>query len=59
MNDVQNFLSRFHSDKDIDTEKYRGQQECYRKAASRMLKVPEEKICCWLYFLKHKKALVL
>ena len=49
----------YKSDKEIDAEKYRGQQECYRKAASRMLKVAEEKIECWLYFLKHKKAVKL
>ena len=46
----------YKSDKEIDVEKYRGQQECYKKAAARMLKIPEEKISCWLYFLKHYKA---
>ena len=46
----------YKSDKEIDIEKYRGQQECYRKAAAKLLKVPEEKISCWLYFLKHKTA---
>lgn len=46
----------YKSDTEIDAEKYRGQQECYRKAASRMLKVAEEKINCYLYFLKHRKA---
>ena len=49
----------YKSDKEIDAEKYRGQQECYRQAASRMLKVPAEKIECWLYFLKHEKAVKL
>ncbi|MBP5602756.1 MAG: UvrD-helicase domain-containing protein [Treponema sp.] len=49
----------YKSDQQIDVEKYRGQQECYRKAAARMLNVPEEKITCWLYFLKHKKAVRL
>ena len=49
----------YKSDTEIDAEKYRAQQECYRKAASRMLKVPEEKIECWLFFLKHKKAVKL
>ena len=49
----------YKSDKEIDAEKYRAQQECYRKAASRMLKVEEEKIECWLFFLKHKKAVKL
>ena len=49
----------YKSDQQIDAEKYRAQQECYRKAASRMLKVEEEKIECWLYFLKHKQAVKL
>jgi len=49
----------YKSDKEIDAEKYRGQQECYRKAASRMLGVAEDKIECWLYFLRHKKAIKL
>ncbi|MCR4900892.1 MAG: PD-(D/E)XK nuclease family protein, partial [Treponema sp.] len=49
----------YKSDKEIDAEKYRGQQECYRQAASRMLKTPAEKIDCWLYFLRHKEAVKL
>ena len=49
----------YKSDKEIDVEKYRGQQECYRQAASRMLKTPAEKIDCWLYFLRHEKAVKL
>lgn len=49
----------YKSDKEIDAEKYRGQQECYRQAASRMLKIRAEKIDCWLYFLRHKKAVKL
>ena len=49
----------YKSDKEIDAEKYRGQQECYRKAASRMLRMTEDKIECWLYFLKHKQAVKL
>ena len=49
----------YKSDKEINVELYRGQQECYRKAAARMLKVPEEKISCWLYFLKHSRSLSL
>ena len=43
----------YKSDKEIDSEKYRGQQDCYKKAASRMLNVSEDKISCWLYFLRH------
>ena len=46
----------YKSDKEIDAEKYRGQQECYRKAAAKMLRVSEEKISCYLYFLRHKTA---
>ena len=49
----------YKSDKEIDVEKYRGQQDCYKKAAARMLKTSEEKITCWLYFLKHYKAIQL
>lgn len=49
----------YKSDQQIDSEKYRGQQECYRQAASRMLKVPEEQISCWLYFLRHKQMVKL
>ncbi len=49
----------YKSDQQIDSEKYRGQQDCYRKAASRMLNVPEDKIECWLYFLRHKEAVKL
>ena len=46
----------YKSDKEIDVEKYRGQQECYRKAASKLLKVSDDKISCYLYFLKYYKA---
>ena len=49
----------YQSDKEIDAEKYRAQQECYRKAASRMLGVAEDKVECWLFFLKHKQAVKL
>ena len=46
----------YKSDNEINSEKYRGQQECYRAAASKMLKVPEEKISLLLYFLKHNEC---
>ncbi|MBO4532311.1 MAG: UvrD-helicase domain-containing protein [Treponema sp.] len=46
----------YKSDKEIDVEKYRGQQDCYRKAAAKLLKIPEDKISCYLYFLKHNTA---
>ena len=44
----------YKSDNEINVEKYRGQQECYRHAASKLLNIPKEKIECVLYFLKHK-----
>ena len=49
----------YKSDKQIDVEKYRGQQECYRKAAARMLKTDENNIKCYLYFLRHDKFAVI
>ncbi len=49
----------YKSDQQIDIEIYRKQQECYRKAAARMLKLEEEKITCWLYYLRHKKGIRL
>ena len=49
----------YKSDKEIDPEKYLGQQDCYKKAAAKLLKISEEKISCWLYFLRHEKALTL
>ena len=47
----------YKSDKEINVELYRGQQDCYKKAAARMLKVGEGKISCWLYFLRHSQSL--
>ncbi|MCQ2589317.1 MAG: UvrD-helicase domain-containing protein [Treponema sp.] len=44
----------YKSDNEINVEKYKGQQNCYRIAASKLLEIPEEKIDCVLYFLKHK-----
>ncbi len=49
----------YKSDKEIDIEKYCGQQECYRKAAAKLLKISEEKISCWLYFLRHNSAIAI
>lgn len=49
----------YKSDSEIDAEKYRGQQECYRAAAGKMLGVSEDKISLRLYFLKHKKIMEL
>lgn len=44
----------YKSDNEINVEKYKGQQNCYRIAASKLLEIPEDKIDCVLYFLKHK-----
>lgn len=44
----------YKSDNEINVEKYKGQQNCYRIAASKLLGISEEKIDCVLYFLKHK-----
>lgn len=45
----------YKSDNQIVPEKYVEQQKCYKIAASKMLKVPEDKISTSLYFLKHKE----
>lgn len=42
----------YKSDNQIDVEKYTGQQKCYRTAAAKLLKIPEEKIKLYLFFLK-------
>ncbi len=49
----------YKSDNSISPEKYVEQQKCYKIAASKILKVPEEKIINYLYFLKHKKIVNL
>ena len=49
----------YKSDTEIDSEKYRGQQESYRAAASKLLKISEEKINLNLYFLKHNQIVKL
>lgn len=46
----------YKSDSEINSEKYIAQQECYRAAASKMLKIPEEKISLFLYYLRHKEC---
>lgn len=46
----------YKSDAEIDSEKYRAQQECYRAAASKILRIPEEKISLYLYYLRHKEC---
>lgn len=49
----------YKSDNCIDPEKYAAQQNCYRTAASKLLKVSEEKISINLYYLKHKEIVKL
>ena len=45
----------YKSDENVNPDKYTGQQNCYRKAAARMLKVPESQIECKLWFMKSNK----
>ena len=45
----------YKSDNQIMPEKYLEQQKCYKIAASKMLKISEEKISSYLCFLKHNK----
>lgn len=49
----------YKSDEDITPEKYIGQQSCYRTAASKLLKIPEEKITCVLWYLRHNKEMYI
>ncbi|MCR4579374.1 MAG: UvrD-helicase domain-containing protein [Treponema sp.] len=49
----------YKSDKEIKAEYYRAQQECYREAASKMLKVKQDKISLYLYFIRHKETVQL
>lgn len=42
----------YKSDSQVDVEKYRRQQDCYRVAAAKMLGVPKDKIDCKLWFMK-------
>jgi len=49
----------YKSDKEIKAEYYRGQQECYQKAAAKMLKVNPDKIKLFLYFIRHKETIQL
>lgn len=45
----------YKSDGEINCEKYAGQQTCYRHAAAKLLGVSEDKINCYLYFLKFQE----
>lgn len=49
----------YKSDNTPDSEKYAGQQNCYRTAAAKMLKVDENKIECKLWFMKDNKLISL
>ena len=46
----------YKSDSEIKPEIYKGQQKCYRAAAAKILKVPEEKISLMLYYLRHNEC---
>ena len=46
----------YKSDNEILPEKYKGQQNCYRIAASKLLHIPQEKITCHLWYLRHNKS---
>ena len=49
----------YKSDEQIHPELYAGQQNCYRTAASKLLRVPEDKITCKLWYLKHNKEVAI
>jgi ATP-dependent exoDNAse (exonuclease V) beta subunit len=46
----------YKSDGEIVPERYTAQQQCYRIAASKLLRIPEDKITCRLWYLRHNKA---
>ena len=46
----------YKSDTEIAPERYTAQQKCYRIAASKLLRIPEEKISCHLWYLRHNKS---
>ena len=46
----------YKSDAEIAPERYTAQQNCYRIAASKLLHIPEDKITCQLWYLRHNKA---
>ena len=46
----------YKSDGEIAPERYTAQQQCYRIAASKLLRIPEDKITCRLWYLRHNKA---
>lgn len=49
----------YKSDNKVDEEKYVGQQNCYRTAAAKLLKVDESKIECKLWFMKSNTTISL
>ncbi|MCR5252143.1 MAG: UvrD-helicase domain-containing protein [Treponema sp.] len=46
----------YKSDSEIAPERYTAQQNCYRIAASKLLGISEDKITCYLWYLRHNKA---
>ncbi|MBP5157140.1 MAG: UvrD-helicase domain-containing protein [Treponema sp.] len=49
----------YKTDSCINRERYRGQLECYRAAAARMLNVAEGQVDLYLYFLRFDEAVEL
>lgn len=49
----------YKSDKEVTPEKYTGQQNCYRTAASKLLNIPEEKISCYLWFMREDNTIAV
>lgn len=49
----------YKSDNEVNSEKYRSQQECYKVAATKMLGISEDKISCKLWFMKENEVVEL
>lgn len=49
----------YKSDATVEPDIYFDQQKCYKKAASKILNVPEEQIKCYLYYLRFQESIAL
>ena len=49
----------YKSDSEVSKERYVEQQQCYKIAASKLLKVDQSQITNFLYFLRHKEIVKL
>ena len=49
----------YKSDSEVSKERYIEQQQCYKIAASKLLKVDQSQITNFLYFLRHKEIVKL